>query len=1304
MKIKETAKRLLAGVMALTMMLTTSVSFTTYGESAYDDYSGGNAAVSSDLDVSGNGSLGNMIADELLEKNDEQQENNGCNVFSVEVEGTTAYVSYETTQDCTLTVGIYDNEGEELLAVGTAQVSAEETDAEVEIVTDNMPEYFYIRAYLVKSDTLRPLCTEYDSPMYTKDMQEFLGKTTEDFDEERVLNFDEDEDTNFAVFSEETVLIHDGATNVVISADEEKQEYVFGNVDEKITSLRKGDIFAHENNGELLIVKVGSITVNGTQATVNGDDVELEEVFEHLRIDGEAPTESAVVDTSDLEDGVTYLGCVEDGNDSEIATYAVDEEGKSGFSLKFEIKDDEKNENDPSNTSFSFSASLTIKIEASAKLYISLFETNIQVKLDYSNKVEVKFEGNSKDTYPLASLRIDVVPGIVAIELTPSFVFEFSGTASLNGTLKGSVGFKASTQTGAQSLTTTPSFTVSGELQVTLFVGLSLEPKLIVVHEKVANASLTAKVGAEVKAVFSSVTTAVQNDTIHDCVKCIDGKVNAKFQVKAKVKLLDADWLSFDINILETTVKLFNFYYSLTFNERGFTECPHIRYLHEIKIHNLNSEPISGAKIIINDNEEVLTTNEDGVAKVYLPLGFYDIEVSANGYVTKKTSIGIVKNISFMRSSIVKLLTPEQDNEAQKLVDQMLDSFGFARDGSSNPEDVDYEKWDSENNPGEDIPEEIEGVKVKQVSLGETHSAAITTDGSLYMWGDNYHGQLGNGTNEDSSVPIKIMDNVAFVSLGYYHSAAITTDGSLYMWGYNYSGQLGNGTTEDCYTPIKIMDNVASVSLGDEHSAVITIDGSLYTCGQNLGGALGNGTIEGSYIPIKIMDDVTTVSLGENYSSAITTDGSLYMWGVNWYGQLGNGTTEDGYIPAKIMDNVTAVSLKYESGAAITTDGSLYMWGQNDYGQLGNGKSGGNYFEYDESIDSYTPIKIMDNVVSVSLGNAHSAAITTDGDLYMWGWNESGMIGNGTTEDSSTPIKIINNVASVSLGYVHSAAITTDGSLYTWGDNYYGQLGNGKCGGNSWYGGFDDGIDSSTPIKITIPPVASAANATSTYSMMKASPSNITQTFTDLIPNEIYNYYSVKSRTVKDVLSAYNLLYIGQAVSDEKGTLTVSVPDGVVFVKAMTEFTVRNADITEATACEESVSLTWNPVDNADEYEVIGITKDGISVQVKTSDTSIEIDGLTPDEDYAFVVTSIIYGEQSVPYVNDFVLVHTDSTEVLIGDVNNDGVVDPLDNIALAMWLAGWEGDINEAAADINGDGAIDPLDNVALAMWLAGW
>lgn len=340
---------------------------------------------------------------------------------------------------------------------------------------------------------------------------------------------------------------------------------------------------------------------------------------------------------------------------------------------------------------------------------------------------------------------------------------------------------------------------------------------------------------------------------------------------------------------------------------------------------------------------------------------------------------------------------------------------------------------------------EKENNKYVSVSLGSEHSAAITENGDLYMWGSNGNGQLGDGTTIDKKAPTKIMSNVKSVSLGRLHTAAITNNGDLYMWGENGDGQLGNGTTTSSNVPIKIMSNVKSVSLGwYYYSAAITENGDLYTWGFNGSGQLGDGTTYKRYNPTKIMSNVKSVSLGSDHSAAITENDDLYTWGNNGYGKLGDGTTYKRHAPTKIMSNIKSVELGQYHSAAITNNGDLYTWGDNGFGQLGTGETG-----Y-KSI----PTKIMSNVKTVSLGFQHSASITENGELYTWGKNWSGELGNGTVDGSNIPQKIMNKISLVSLGDYYSAAITENSDLYLWGVNTYGQLGNGTT--NS----------STTPIKL----------------------------------------------------------------------------------------------------------------------------------------------------------------------------------------------------------------------------------------------
>lgn len=328
---------------------------------------------------------------------------------------------------------------------------------------------------------------------------------------------------------------------------------------------------------------------------------------------------------------------------------------------------------------------------------------------------------------------------------------------------------------------------------------------------------------------------------------------------------------------------------------------------------------------------------------------------------------------------------------------------------------------------------------VANVYLGLNHSAALTENGVLYCWGSNTSGEIGNGRTEHSvELPYKTLDHVSSASLGWAHSAAITEDGSLYCWGSNWYQQAGNGSEAEAQTePVKVLEQVSSVSLGDNHSAAVTEDGSLYCWGYNEYGQVGNGTTVNQSTPVKVLENVSSVLLGYESSMALTENGDLYCWGHNHVGQVGNGSeAEIQTEPVKVMENVSSAAASLDSyhRAALTENGDLYCWGYNNYGQVGNGEI---------NQQQSTPVKVMENVLSVSLGSRHTAAITEDGSLYCWGDNQHRQIGSGSEENTQAdPVKVMENAASVSLEDSSSAAVNQSGDLYCWGYNYYGQVGN----------------------------------------------------------------------------------------------------------------------------------------------------------------------------------------------------------------------------------------------------------------------
>ena len=202
---------------------------------------------------------------------------------------------------------------------------------------------------------------------------------------------------------------------------------------------------------------------------------------------------------------------------------------------------------------------------------------------------------------------------------------------------------------------------------------------------------------------------------------------------------------------------------------------------------------------------------------------------------------------------------------------------------------------------------------VAQVSAGAAHTMALRTDGSLYAWGMNNAGQLGVQTDtgmwDANSTPIRVMENVVHVSAGRQHTMAIRTDGSLYSWGNNWTGQLGDGTTTRRHTPARIMSNVAYVSAagGGDFTVAIATNGNVYAWGGNERGQVGDGTTADwnappdRLTPVRIMSDVISVSAGGHHTLAKRSDGSVWGWGENAVGQLGDGTRTNRNSPILIM-------------------------------------------------------------------------------------------------------------------------------------------------------------------------------------------------------------------------------------------------------------------------------------------------------------------------------------------------------------------------------------------------------------------
>ncbi len=327
------------------------------------------------------------------------------------------------------------------------------------------------------------------------------------------------------------------------------------------------------------------------------------------------------------------------------------------------------------------------------------------------------------------------------------------------------------------------------------------------------------------------------------------------------------------------------------------------------------------------------------------------------------------------------------------------------------------------------------------IKSGANNSIVLDNTKTSWAWGRNNLGQLGNGTNTDSNIPIKIMDDVVSIDTNFARTMVIKSTGELYAFGNNQNGALGIGTFTHSNTPVKVMDSVKDVSTGDYHTMAINDLSELWAWGSNQFGQLGDGTTNSSNVPVKILDNVKAVSSGGVHSMCIKENGELWAWGRNNWGQIGDNTTTDRYNPVKIMDDVKFIFAASDRSFAIKQNGELWAWGNLIW----------------DNTTSDTPIKLMDNVSVITAGLSHNLALAENGEVFAWGTNLYGEIGDGTNTFANTPVKVMDEVKAISAGDYHSAVIKNNGEVWSWGRNNGGQLGDGTNG------------NSDVPIQITIP-------------------------------------------------------------------------------------------------------------------------------------------------------------------------------------------------------------------------------------------
>lgn len=318
------------------------------------------------------------------------------------------------------------------------------------------------------------------------------------------------------------------------------------------------------------------------------------------------------------------------------------------------------------------------------------------------------------------------------------------------------------------------------------------------------------------------------------------------------------------------------------------------------------------------------------------------------------------------------------------------------------------------------------GIDWKQVENGYYFSIAIKDNGTLWAWGDNYAGTLGDGTTDDKSSPIQIGSdtNWSFISCGNNHTAAIKTDGTLWIWGSNYNYQLGTNNASTVWKSSPVQTSIGgndwvSVSCGYGHTVALKSNGTMWTWGYGNNGQLGDDQTGDRSHPIMNNygeDTWSKINAGYNCTFGIKNDGTLWSFGLNAYGRLGDGTSQNRSSPVQVLGSGTWKQVSaYQSTVGIKQDGTLWTWGYGSNGQLGN----------NNTVDCSSPIQTVmggSEWHQCSSGQDFNAAIRNDGTLWTWGDNNNGQLGDLTTGNKSSPVQVYGiNWAYVSCGGFTSA-------------------------------------------------------------------------------------------------------------------------------------------------------------------------------------------------------------------------------------------------------------------------------------------
>ena len=597
------------------------------------DVSGDDASVSDgdakldmgDASLEAQNSLGRLFKD-IMSETEVDTEQTGCGVYSVVMDGTKATASIQALEDCTLVVGIYEEDGIRLIATGTADVTAGDTDVTVSIEADTLPAYYHVKAFLVDNVSLRPCSKVYETDDYTRKMKECFAKTTSDFTESQVLNLDADETNNFLVFADSVTVIPkstDASVNVVAEADEENLVWKIKNPGEDFLALKEGDIFTYYYTDEdIIITRVISLSTEGeaenTVLTIQGADPEYEDVISFIN--------SGAANHADDDSGSVATYAAEAAGIATQADRAGTTYGGVSFPWKManlEVKPPE------SNVKIELSdigGAVSVKIYVDTANDINTIEAGVSYGVTIKAEVKIDEKEWTKDI-TLGEIKEPLGLTGLVFSAKVQFVLSVEGNVSAEGTLTGSVGFRCNKNTGVENISKTPELTLTKTVEVTFKVGLKISMGLELIDDKIASLAAEAEGGLKLK-IKAKAKVLDSSSNRHLCNTCFTVNIGPYFEADVKVetlKIFTKKW-----PLIEKNVSWGSAYFSLDYAPHfGWGDCPHVQYQGNVRVLDKAGNPVAGAAVIAATGNNV--TNSKGETRLNLNVGKQNIYVKKDG-------------------------------------------------------------------------------------------------------------------------------------------------------------------------------------------------------------------------------------------------------------------------------------------------------------------------------------------------------------------------------------------------------------------------------------------------------------------------------------------------------------------------------------------------------------------------------------------------------------------------------------------------------------------------------------------------